>query len=91
MPRLPPLFLGGGGIGGVPLDSHDYTLRIRLYVLRIRDFPYNRILGMGLFDHQSYSREGSGFLGILVEITKQDSSHLKHPKWFSRGHFVLSG
>ena len=29
-----------------------------------RDFPYNPILGMGCFDHQSYSRKGSGFLGI---------------------------
>ncbi len=25
----------------------DFSLRIRLYVLRVRDFPYNPILGMG--------------------------------------------
>ena len=37
------------------------------YVLSGKDFPYlsHPILGMGFFDHQSYSiREGSGFLGI---------------------------
>ena len=28
------------------------------------DLPYIPILGMGSLDHQSYSREGSGFLGI---------------------------
>ena len=37
------------------------------YVLSEKDFPYlsHPILGMGFFDHQSYSiREGFGFLGI---------------------------
>ena len=29
-----------------------------------KDFSYSPILGMGCFDHQSYSGEGSGFLGI---------------------------
>ena len=29
-----------------------------------RDFPYIPIVGMGL-RHQSYSREGSGFLGLM--------------------------
>ena len=39
-------------------------LRIRLYVLRIRDYPYIPILfRMGLEPENSYSREGSGFLG----------------------------
>ena len=26
--------------------------------LRIRDFPYNPIVGMGCFDHQSYDVSG---------------------------------
>ena len=29
-----------------------------------KDFPYSPIVGMGCFDHQSYSGEGSGFLEI---------------------------
>ena len=33
------------------------------YVGVLLDNPY---LGMGCFDHQSYSREGSGFLGSIV-------------------------
>ena len=33
------------------------------------DFPYNPIVGMGCFDHQSYDfREGSGFLGLLTHM-----------------------
>ena len=33
------------------------------------DFPYSPILGMGCFDHQSYSREGSGLiLRVRVEF-----------------------
>ena len=27
-PLIRPYFLGGGGIGGVPLDSHDLTMEL---------------------------------------------------------------
>ena len=30
-------------------------------------------LGMGFFDHQSYSREGSGFLGVYVRIMESQN------------------
>ena len=46
------------------------SLRIRLYVLRSSGIaPKNPIVGMGFLDHQSYSREVFGCLGI---------SHLGH-------------
>ena len=46
-----------------------FALSIRLYVLRIRDFP-DPILFWGWdIDHQSYSRDGSGFLGFDTSDT----------------------
>ena len=39
------------------------TLRIRLYVLRIRDFPEPILFWGWDWDHESYSREVSGVLG----------------------------
>ena len=63
-----------------------------MYVLRVRDFPYNPILGMGCFDHQSYSREGSGFLGESQKESHGKSGGLKvtreaveHAVYFSKG------
>ena len=56
----------------IVLDSRSpISLRIRLYVLRIRDYPYIPILRMGLEPENSYSREGSGFLRFL-------RGHLEH-------------
>ena len=44
------------------------SLKIRWYVLT-KGFPRsNPILGMGFFDHQSYSSEGSGFLGTAQMV-----------------------
>ena len=37
--------------------------------MSISGFPlFDPILGMGCFDHQSYSREGSGFLGFVRQF-----------------------
>ena len=38
-----------------------------------RDYPYNPVAGMGL-NHQSYSREGSGFLGYMYTFQIQPLS-----------------
>ena len=62
-------FLSGGKRGAGKSNVREspscyMPLRIRLYVLRIHDFPYNPIYPMTwgwVVDHESFSLEGSVF------------------------------
>ena len=55
------------GLGGFYRGAVSFfcvSLRIRLYLLRIRDFPYNSMTRGWDWNPQSYSREVSGVLGF---------------------------
>ena len=56
-PKLESLsrwFFGGRSL----VHVSNYALKDPGFALRIRDFPYNPIVGMGCFDHQSYDVSG---------------------------------
>ena len=54
-PLIRPYFLGGGGIGGVPLDSHDNIQFSKLFGLRVFTF--------GKFSVLAEMRNGKKTLG----------------------------